>query len=179
MNSRLLIGGVAVVAVVVALWFMNSTPAEAPVGQYCTMDAKLCPDGSYVSRSGPNCEFAQCPIVATTTTDGGRGILPYNSGVKGSVFLGPTCPVMRDPPDPQCADKPYATTIQVSRKGSSSVFATGKSNANGAFEFSLPPGEYTLSASGGKMLPRCNDENVTVGASGYTTVNISCDTGIR
>lgn len=27
----------------------------------CTMDAKLCSDGSYVSRSGPNCEFAACP----------------------------------------------------------------------------------------------------------------------
>lgn len=28
----------------------------------CTMDAKLCPDGTiYVSRQGPNCEFAPCP----------------------------------------------------------------------------------------------------------------------
>ena len=27
----------------------------------CTMDAKLCPDGSAVGRSGPNCEFAPCP----------------------------------------------------------------------------------------------------------------------
>ncbi len=27
----------------------------------CTMDVKECPDGSYVSRSGPNCEFAACP----------------------------------------------------------------------------------------------------------------------
>ncbi len=30
----------------------------------CTMDAKLCPDGTtYVSRQGPNCEFAPCPRV--------------------------------------------------------------------------------------------------------------------
>lgn len=27
----------------------------------CTMEAKLCPDGSTVGRSGPNCEFATCP----------------------------------------------------------------------------------------------------------------------
>ena len=27
----------------------------------CPMDAKLCPDGSYVGRTGPNCEFATCP----------------------------------------------------------------------------------------------------------------------
>jgi hypothetical protein len=26
----------------------------------CTMEAKLCPDGSSVGRSGPNCEFAPC-----------------------------------------------------------------------------------------------------------------------
>lgn len=27
----------------------------------CTMDAKLCPDGSAVGRTGANCEFASCP----------------------------------------------------------------------------------------------------------------------
>jgi hypothetical protein len=27
----------------------------------CTMDAKMCPDGSYVGRQGPKCEFAACP----------------------------------------------------------------------------------------------------------------------
>lgn len=27
----------------------------------CTMDARLCPDGSYVGRIGPTCEFAACP----------------------------------------------------------------------------------------------------------------------
>lgn len=27
----------------------------------CTMDAKICPDGSAVGRTGPNCEFAACP----------------------------------------------------------------------------------------------------------------------
>lgn len=27
----------------------------------CTMDAKPCPDGSYVSRAGANCEFTTCP----------------------------------------------------------------------------------------------------------------------
>src|SRR3989338_8752233 len=27
----------------------------------CTLDAKLCPDGSAVGRVLPNCEFAPCP----------------------------------------------------------------------------------------------------------------------
>jgi hypothetical protein len=33
-----------------------------PVGGVaCTMEAKICPDGSAVGRSGPKCEFAPCP----------------------------------------------------------------------------------------------------------------------
>jgi len=32
----------------------------------CTMEAKICPDGSSVGRTGPNCEFAECPIVDQT-----------------------------------------------------------------------------------------------------------------
>ncbi len=27
----------------------------------CTMDARECPDGSFVGRTGPNCEFQACP----------------------------------------------------------------------------------------------------------------------
>ncbi|NYZ60697.1 hypothetical protein H0O01_03290 [Candidatus Micrarchaeota archaeon] len=27
----------------------------------CTEEARLCPDGSYVGRAGPDCEFAPCP----------------------------------------------------------------------------------------------------------------------
>lgn len=36
---------------------------EAGIGDgvVCTMDAKLCPDGSSVGRIGPDCEFAACP----------------------------------------------------------------------------------------------------------------------
>lgn len=36
-------------------------PTQAPMQTQCTMEAKLCHDGSSVGRSGPNCEFAACP----------------------------------------------------------------------------------------------------------------------
>jgi len=43
----------------------NSKSFEVPVkfsgGTVCTQEAKLCPDGSYVGRTGPNCAFAPCP----------------------------------------------------------------------------------------------------------------------
>ena len=34
---------------------------EIPVGVSCTLEAKICPDGSAVGRQGPSCEFAPCP----------------------------------------------------------------------------------------------------------------------
>ena len=33
---------------------------DTPLPVACTMDAMQCPDGSYVGRTGPNCEFV-CP----------------------------------------------------------------------------------------------------------------------
>jgi hypothetical protein len=39
----------------------SSTPGVA-----CTMEAKECPDGSWVGRTGPSCAFAACPIASTT-----------------------------------------------------------------------------------------------------------------
>jgi len=32
----------------------------------CTLEAKQCPDGSYVGRKGPFCEFAPCPGATST-----------------------------------------------------------------------------------------------------------------
>jgi hypothetical protein len=32
----------------------------------CTMEAKICPDGSSVGRTGPNCEFTTCPVATVT-----------------------------------------------------------------------------------------------------------------
>ncbi len=35
----------------------------------CTMEAKLCPDGSYVGRIGPKCEFKACPTSQGNNSD--------------------------------------------------------------------------------------------------------------
>lgn len=162
----------------VGLWI---TATRTSIPRACTTEAKFCPDGSAVGRTGPNCEFAPCPTqTATTTTGGGSGgVLPYQSGITGKVLLGPTCPVERIPPDPNCADKPYATAIVVYREGSKTPFVIGNSDSSGIFSFSLPPGSYTLSAGSGSTLPRCSAASLTVPPKGYTNVNISCDTGIR
>lgn len=38
-----------------------SSPSTNPPVYACTMDARICPDGSAVGRSGPKCEFTACP----------------------------------------------------------------------------------------------------------------------
>lgn len=40
----------------------------------CLADAKLCPDGSYVSRIAPTCEFAACPLPEGWETSSENGI---------------------------------------------------------------------------------------------------------
>jgi hypothetical protein len=62
--------------------YFTVTPNNVGDGIACTMEAKLCPDGSAVGRTGPNCEFEDCPIatsdtisgkLCTTTSDCGTG----------------------------------------------------------------------------------------------------------
>ena len=36
-------------------------PAEELPPVLCTQEVMLCPDGTYVGRTGPNCEFTPCP----------------------------------------------------------------------------------------------------------------------
>jgi hypothetical protein len=55
-------------------------------GQACTDDAMVCPDGSSVGRTGPNCEFAPCP--GATACDLMAKICPDGSAVGKT---GPNC----------------------------------------------------------------------------------------
>src|SRR3989338_8801205 len=45
------------------MWGQN-TLKLSPEPVFCTQEAKQCPDGSYVGRTGPKCEFNPCPVVA-------------------------------------------------------------------------------------------------------------------
>lgn len=140
----------------------------------CTQEAKLCPDGSSVGRVPPACEFAPCPTAASTTP-GMSG-----SGIRGQVLLGPACPVMRDPPDPQCADKPYKVSLVVTTPDSSRAATSFSSDDAGKFSVSVPPGDYEIhSASGSQMPPLCRTGSIHVTQGSFTETTVYCDTGIR
>ncbi len=63
MNMKSLIAGIVVILVIGIAGFMYRNVSERtgqPQPIACTMEAKVCPDGSSVGRSGPACEFALC-----------------------------------------------------------------------------------------------------------------------
>src|SRR3989344_9274407 len=52
---------------IIATLFLLSCTQNNPVA--CTEEAKICPDGSAVGRTGPNCEFADCPAPPNPNCD--------------------------------------------------------------------------------------------------------------
>lgn len=52
--------GLVLVIVVIGGFYLFRQPAGEVA---CTAEAKLCPDGSFVGRGGPRCEFAKCPDI--------------------------------------------------------------------------------------------------------------------
>lgn len=67
---------IVVVFVLGGLFYIyNPDPVEyknpEDAGAVCTLDAKLCPDGSYVGRVPPNCEFRECSATTTPIFEDG------------------------------------------------------------------------------------------------------------
>jgi hypothetical protein len=50
-----------IVVFVVAAFALLIRNAVLPASTVCTADAKQCPDGSYVGRTGSDCQFQACP----------------------------------------------------------------------------------------------------------------------
>ena len=163
-----------------SVWYIISRDVArqnpTPGGVACTQEAKECPDGSYVGRTGPDCEFAACPTPGTGTSTGAQS----EGIVNGIVLLSPTCPVEHIPPDPTCAPRPYQTLIGISKNiETPEAFLTIQSNASGTFTASLPAGEYIFYPQTGSPLPRCDEKLAEVTGGGVDTITINCDTGIR
>ena len=80
MQKGLIMWIIVFVLLIVAGFFLWPKLSQAPGETLCTMEAKLCPDGSYVGRTGPNCEFARCPgegneILWKAVGDTAQGII--------------------------------------------------------------------------------------------------------
>ncbi|MDO8530459.1 MAG: hypothetical protein Q7S10_03605 [bacterium] len=99
--------------------------------------------------------------------------------ITGKVWLGPTCPVIKDPPDGQCDDKPYKTSLALTSANGSNIIKQFSSDENGNFSVSVQPGTYAITNIGMGPWPSCHSDGISVEAGKITQKDVLCDTGIR
>lgn len=100
------------------------------------------------------------------------------SGIRGSVLLGPTCPVASPGFDTPCVT-PYAATLVLTNDDGERV-ATTTSGPDGRFEFTVPPGQYVIAPQpAGDPFPAAQPVDVNVEPGQFVETQINYDTGIR
>lgn len=82
-------------SILVAVLTFAATALPAYAQTMCTMDAMQCPDGSWVGRSGPNCEFV-CGGQSGGGNTGGKPTYPTTPASTGIA------------PDPAINDRDFA-----------------------------------------------------------------------
>jgi hypothetical protein len=101
-----------------------------------------------------------------------------DSGIRGTVLLGPTCPV--ETLESPCPDRPLAD-VEIRVLRGSDVVATVRSDGEGRFAVALDPGRYEVQAvveeGGPGMSAKPIDVVVTNGV--FNDVNVPVDSGIR
>ena len=151
------------------------TPSETTTGTTAAIT-----DGTTVTSTP--IDRPTTTTTATTLVDKSTTTIRPDVGthrVFGYVHAGPTCPVVRFPPDPDCADQPVPGAALVVTRADGTELTRVQSNAEGRFEISLPDGPYLL-------VPRQYDgllgtapaqEFVVDGAP--VELDVAYDTGIR
>lgn len=61
-----ILGGLIILSIGLFGGYYLTKSSSKPTIKACTKEAKLCSDGSFVGRTGPNCEFALCPEITIT-----------------------------------------------------------------------------------------------------------------
>lgn len=163
-NVRLMarvFGSLAVVALIGGLMTWQDQSKNSAQG--CTLEAKLCPDGSSVGRAGSECQFARCPERAA------------NMGtLKGEITVGPMCPN-----EPCSVNPSQGRQLQI-------VGSDGKSRVvllpnDGTFLIYAAEGSYQVSMVDCTYVgcSRVFPKKVTIRAGQTVEMNVNVDTGIR
>lgn len=139
---------------------------------------------------------ANAPSVESTSTENSTSVTPIidngsdfdvvdpngastvETGIRGQILLGPTCPVVPANDDGHCADKPYGATVNVETPDG--IFVKSfTSNENGDFYVRLSPGAYVFLPISSGVYPKSKPITVNVQEGVVNTVNIYFDSGIR
>ena len=125
--------------------------------------------------------YAVSPTGEVTLADESGAPLPTDTGLRGTVVAGPTCPVVTDPPDPSCADRPVEGAVLVVTTADGTEVDRATSDAEGAFAIALAPGAYRLEpqpVEGLMGTPEPIEFSVEWGML-IPELTVSYDTGIR
>ena len=104
-----------------------------------------------------------------------------SQAVSGVVTAGPVCPVVTDPPDPACEDRPVAGAEIVVRDASGETVGRALTAEDGTFSIALAPGTYELVPQAVEgLMGTASPIELTV-EDGLPTepIEINYDTGIR
>ena len=101
--------------------------------------------------------------------------------IAGTVTAGPVCPVVTEPPDPACEDRPVAGAEIVVRSEAGETVATVRTAEDGTFSVSVAAGRYELVPQPVEgLLGTAAAVTVTVeGGVAGEPIEIIYDTGIR
>jgi hypothetical protein len=128
-----------------------------------------------VSAVGAPPPVQAATVAARQALPAGAATAP-DSGLRGRVLYGPTCPVQR--PGAIC-ERPYQATLVVSRTASRGTVARVRTSADGRFVVRLRAGRYLVKVTSHTTLPRSWSQKVVVTAHHFTTLTIRIDSGIR
>jgi hypothetical protein len=129
----------------------------------------------------------------TGGTGGGTGgtggvppvTIPAQGGpwITGRALAGPTCPVVQNPPDPACAERPVGGAVLVIRDGRGTEVARATTAADGTFLVAVPGGgTWTVEPQAVEgLLGTAPPLMVEVGdgPSAWASIVVAYDTGIR
>ena len=96
-----------------------------------------------------------------------------------TVVAGPTCPVVTDPPDPACADRPVEGAELVILGADGRQVASVRSDAAGLVNVDLAHGSYLVRPQAVDGLMGTPAEVELVVGEGPVGLTVSYDTGIR
>lgn len=119
--------------------------------------------------------------VVSLLGQSGAAMPDVATGLSGKVSAGPSCPVVQNPPDPACADRPVRGAVIVVSNADGAPVLRITPGADGTYDVPLGPGVYTLTpqpVAGFIGTPQAQTVRLELGA-GKVTILFWYDTGIR